>query len=89
MAPKSILGPVTMHICEPDNALSLRHSQAMNLSMNSDMPKPVAFFIQQLEAYHLHLFRQTNDMIEATITICLDIFLFVFIYIPYPKWLVM
>ena len=44
---KSILGPVTIHICEPDNALSWRQSQAINLSMNSDMPKPVAFFIQR------------------------------------------
>jgi len=44
---KSILCHVTMHICEPDNAVSLRQSQAMNLSINSDMPKPVAFFIQR------------------------------------------
>src|ERR671931_374540 len=44
---KSILGPITMHICEPDNALSFKQSQAMNLRMNSDMPKPVAFFIQR------------------------------------------
>src|SRR5919197_4940131 len=44
---KSILGPVTIHICEPDNALSFIQSQAMNLSINSDMPKPVAFFIQR------------------------------------------
>src|SRR5919199_3268783 len=44
---KSILGPVTMHIWEPDNALSFKQSQAMNLSINSEMPKPVAFFIQR------------------------------------------
>jgi hypothetical protein len=33
--------------CEPDNALSFRHSQAINLSMNSDIPSPVAFLIQR------------------------------------------
>jgi hypothetical protein len=44
---KSILGPVTMHICEPDNELSFKQSQAMNLSINSEMPKPVAFFIHR------------------------------------------
>jgi hypothetical protein len=44
---KSVLGPVTIHICEPDNALSFKQSQAINLSMNSDIPKPVAFFIQR------------------------------------------
>ncbi|MFL6507947.1 MAG: hypothetical protein ACJ704_08425, partial [Nitrososphaeraceae archaeon] len=43
---KSILGPVTMHICEPDNALSFRQSQDINLSINSEIPSPVAFFIQ-------------------------------------------
>jgi hypothetical protein len=44
---KSILGPVTMHICEPDRALSFKQSQAMNLSINSDKPRPVAFFIHR------------------------------------------
>ena len=44
---KSILGPVTIHIWEPDSALSLKQSQAMNRSINSDMPKPVAFLIQR------------------------------------------
>jgi hypothetical protein len=44
---RSILGPVTMHICEPDSALSLRQSQAINLSINSEIPSPVAFFIQR------------------------------------------
>jgi hypothetical protein len=43
---KSILGPVTMHICELANQLSFMQSHAMNRSINSDMPKPVAFFIQ-------------------------------------------
>jgi hypothetical protein len=38
---KSILGPVTMHICEPDKALSFKQSQAINLSINSEIPKPV------------------------------------------------
>jgi hypothetical protein len=36
-----------MHICEPASALSFKQSQAMNLSMNSEMPSPVAFFIQR------------------------------------------
>jgi hypothetical protein len=40
---KPILGPVTMHICEPDN----KQSQAINRSMNSEMPKPVAFLIHR------------------------------------------
>jgi hypothetical protein len=43
---RSILDPVTMHICEPDNALSFKQSQAMKLSINSQIPSPVAFFIQ-------------------------------------------
>ncbi|MGC2382639.1 MAG: hypothetical protein WA631_05970 [Nitrososphaeraceae archaeon] len=33
---KSILGLVTIHICEPDNALSFMQSQAINLSINSE-----------------------------------------------------
>src|SRR5919197_4047829 len=44
---KSILGPVTIHICEPDSESSFRQSQAINLSINSEIPKPVAFFIQR------------------------------------------
>jgi len=44
---KSILGPVTIHICESDTALSFKQSQAINLSMNSEIPKPVAFFIKR------------------------------------------
>jgi hypothetical protein len=44
---KSILGPVTIHICEPANVLSFKQSQAMNLSINSDTPNPIAFFIQR------------------------------------------
>ncbi|MFL6408680.1 MAG: hypothetical protein ACJ71F_16655, partial [Nitrososphaeraceae archaeon] len=44
---KSILGPVIIHICEPDNALSFRQSQAINLSINSEIPEPVAFLIHR------------------------------------------
>src|SRR4051794_38443872 len=44
---KSILGPVTIHICEPDNALSFKQSHAINRSINSDTSRPVAFFIQR------------------------------------------
>jgi hypothetical protein len=38
---------VTIHIWEPDNALSFKQSQAINLSINSEIPKPVAFFIHR------------------------------------------
>jgi hypothetical protein len=45
---KSILGPVTMHICELDNALSFKQSHAINLNINSEIPSPVAFFPKML-----------------------------------------
>jgi len=44
---KSILDPVTMYICESDKALPFKQSQAINLSMNSDTTRPVAFLIQR------------------------------------------
>jgi hypothetical protein len=37
---RSLLGPVTIHISEPDKVLSLKQSQAMNLSINSVIPRP-------------------------------------------------
>ena len=39
----SILGPVTIHICEFLKELSLVQSHAIILSMNSVTPMPVAF----------------------------------------------
>lgn len=38
---RSMLGPVTTQIWEPDSASSFRHSQAMNRSINYDTSKPV------------------------------------------------
>ena len=36
---RSILGPVTIHIWEPDNASSFKHNQAINLSINANESK--------------------------------------------------
>src|SRR5919202_5475486 len=82
---RSILGPVTMHICEPDNALSFKQSHAINRSINSDTPRPVAFFIQRCcyhlvnqklfahnrkAAYQFRLSEESNDMVKTTIPGC-------------------
>ena len=45
---KSILGPVTIHICKPDNVLALRQSQDINRSITSEIPNPIAFFIYKM-----------------------------------------
>src|ERR1051325_6303315 len=46
IGPRNIEDKANTHICEPDKALSFKQSQAMNRSINSDMPNPVAFLMQ-------------------------------------------
>ena len=48
---KSISGPVTIQICEPDNALSLIQSQAINLSINSEIPNPTIYIFKYRPFY--------------------------------------
>jgi hypothetical protein len=75
---RSILGPVTMHICVPCRLLFLRQSQAIYRSINSVIPRPVAFFIQickrNLDCRRIYVFpgdsvQTPNDILKVKLTL--------------------